>query len=178
MNTYQKQADDFLKKTGATLTINFFKADKYFHSDVDKRDIYNCELKRGNRVYKFTFGQSISKSLFYYTIGKRVIEIDRKYLLPEHKKNLIHHIQRESGYAFLNNGKSDLIHYPESPDAYDILACITKYNPGSFENFCDEYGYDTDSRTAEKIYNDVLNEWNSINRLFNDDEIEMLSEIQ
>ena len=33
-----------------------------------------------------------------------------------------------------------------SPVAYDVLAAITKTDPGSFEDFCDELGYDSDSR--------------------------------
>ena len=40
------------------------------------------------------------------------------------------------------------------PSALDILHCIRLDNPHdeTFENWCSEYGYDTDSRKAEKMY--------------------------
>jgi hypothetical protein len=52
------------------------------------------------------------------------------------------------------------------PDLYDVLACLTKYDPGTFEMFCSNFGYDTDSRKAEKVYHDVCKEWRGVERLF------------
>lgn len=34
------------------------------------------------------------------------------------------------------------------PTMYDVLTCLTKYDPDTFEDFCSEFGYDTDSRRA------------------------------
>jgi hypothetical protein len=62
----------------------------------------------------------------------------------------------------------------EEPSMYDILACLTKYDVGSFEDFCSEFGYDTDSRTAERTYKAVLKEWAGVERLFSD----ILEELQ
>ena len=63
------------------------------------------------------------------------------------------------------------------PTAYDVLSCLTKYDVGSFEDFCSEFGYDTDSRAAYKTYKAVLKEWKNIERLFTSEQIEMLQEI-
>lgn len=63
------------------------------------------------------------------------------------------------------------------PTAYDILACLTKYDPGTFENFCGDFGYDTDSRSAVKVYKAVRKEWNNVSKLFTESEIEQLQEI-
>lgn len=63
------------------------------------------------------------------------------------------------------------------PSAYDLLACLTKYNPGTFENFCGDYGYDTDSRKALKIYKTVVKEWKDLTSIFNEQELEALAEI-
>lgn len=63
------------------------------------------------------------------------------------------------------------------PNAYDVLACIEKYDPESFEYFCDSYGYDTDSRKAEKIYKECLKQYKNVYRLFSD-VLEQLREIQ
>lgn len=63
------------------------------------------------------------------------------------------------------------------PTAYDILTCLTKYDVGTFENFCGDFGYDTDSRSAERIYKSVCEEWKAVDRLFSD-VIDELQEIQ
>jgi len=65
-----------------------------------------------------------------------------------------------------------------TPTEYDVLTCLTKYDPETFEDFCSEFGYDEDSRKAEKIYKAVVNEYNNVAMLWNDSEIELLSEIQ
>lgn len=63
------------------------------------------------------------------------------------------------------------------PTMYDILATLTKYNPETFEDFCGEYGYNTDSIKALKTYKAVQREFNGVNRLFSDI-LEELQEIQ
>jgi len=85
--------------------------------------------------------------------------------------------------TLLRGGKSYRLKFGQSlkekntpPTAYDILACLTKYDPESFEFFCGNYGYDTDSRKAEKIYKAVVKEWEGVNRLFSD-VLEQLAEI-
>ena len=30
-----------------------------------------------------------------------------------------------------------------TPTEYDVLACLTKYDPGNYEDFCSEFGYET-----------------------------------
>jgi hypothetical protein len=66
----------------------------------------------------------------------------------------------------------------EEPGMYDVLTCLTKYDPETFEDFCYNYGYDIDSRKAEKTYEAVCKEWNAVNRLFPESEVmEELREI-
>lgn len=41
------------------------------------------------------------------------------------------------------------------PDAASVLDCLASDAPSSeqdFEDWCDDYGYDTDSRAAERVY--------------------------
>ena len=54
----------------------------------------------------------------------------------------------------------------DKPTASYILACLTKYDPGTFDDFCSDYGYDTDSREAERIYKAVIKEWCNVERVF------------
>jgi len=56
----------------------------------------------------------------------------------------------------------------QKPTAYDILAGVQKNDPGTFEDFCSDFGYDEDSRKAEKIYFAVQKEWTGIERIFGD----------
>lgn len=65
----------------------------------------------------------------------------------------------------------------EIPTAYDVLSCLQKYDIGSFEDFCGEFGYDTDSRKAEKIYKAVCKEYESLCRLYSDEELQLMAEI-
>lgn len=63
------------------------------------------------------------------------------------------------------------------PTAYDVLACITKNDPGTFEDFCSEFGYDTDSISASKTYEAVVKEWLKVSRFFTPTELEALQEV-
>jgi len=89
-------------------------------------------------------------------------------------KNDLHRYRFTFGQSFnLSTGDGT-----NTPTPYDVLACITKYEVSSFENFCSEYGYDTDSRSAYKTYKAVLREWKNLEKLFTLEQIEMLQEIQ
>lgn len=66
--------------------------------------------------------------------------------------------------------------FPSS--AYDVLSCMEKYEPdASFTQWCIEYGYNTDSRKAEKVYKAVKKEWRKVSSFFTAAEIEELREI-
>lgn len=76
------------------------------------------------------------------------------------------------GSVFLPRGKRKTV------QAYDLLAAITKNDPGTFEDFCSEYGYDTDSRKAEEVYRAVVKEYAKVRKFFTPAELEALQEIQ
>ena len=64
------------------------------------------------------------------------------------------------------------------PTAYDMLAALTKYDPEDFPSFCGNYGYNEDSRKAEKTYKAVRREWDKVRRLFSTaEELEELQDI-
>ena len=65
----------------------------------------------------------------------------------------------------------------EKPTEYDIMTCLQKYEVGTFEDFCSEFGYDEDSRTAERTYKAVVKEYDGVCRIFSDEELEILQEI-
>lgn len=164
MKDYEKQAEDFLAKTGSTLTAVFFKKDKYFPEDDMARDIYTVTLQRGQRKYIFNFGQSIANSEHW--VNKRAkwpsaaVVTDKNYAL------------RTWGYDNTKHNKGKV------PTAYDILTCLTKYNPGMFEDFCSEFGYDTDSRRAFDTYQKVVEEYLQVSAIWSESDLEELREIE
>lgn len=70
------------------------------------------------------------------------------------------------------------------PSAYDVLATMQKDDPGSFEEFADDFGYqkyeDTYTgrriinRKSEKTYDAVVREWENIRDFFTEKELEEL----
>lgn len=67
-----------------------------------------------------------------------------------------------------------------APTPYDVLACISGdvHCPDTFEDFCGEYGYDQDSRKAERVFRRCTKLAKRLRAFFTADEIEALSEIQ
>lgn len=66
------------------------------------------------------------------------------------------------------------------PGCFDAAYCVVSdsqgvENSGSFEAWCLEYGYDTDSRTAERIYKQCLRQARNLQRLLGVDYEEILS---
>jgi len=177
---YEKQANDFLKSTNTEFKVEFLKYDKHFESDKENRDIYTVTLKRGGREFSFNFGQSINCSMQWIpiTIYAKNLHSKENYprLIGESKSKAL---QSVGIYTFSLN-QNDFVKNENfsEPTPYDVLSCLTKYNPGTLKDFCDEFGYDEDSKKAEKTYNAVLDEYKNVAMLWNDSEIEMLTEIQ
>lgn len=158
-NTYEAQAEKFLNDTNTTFKAELIGHDKYFDDDKESRDIYRITITReGKKPYIFRFGQSVKNSA------------------PDLKNN--YKLSREYEYSGKIYPKPEhYIQKRQAPSAYDVLACLTKYDVGTFENFCCDFGYDQDSRKAEKIYFDVQKEYTEVYRLFSD-VMEQLQEIQ
>ena len=89
---------------------------------------------------------------------------DSRYIFPI---TFVRKVNGETRQFSLKFGQS-IADGNKKPTHYDVLACLTKSNPGSFENFCSDFGYNSDSRKAERIYNAVCSEWNSVDRLWHD----------
>lgn len=173
---YEKQALDFLTKTGCKMTITFKETRKYFPDDKEACDVYDIEIKRGSRVWKFEFGNSIANSEFVAVYGKSRYKIPSEMRTKSNQEIALYvKLNLQSDFGTVN---ADHIIRPVAPSEYSILACLTKYDPGSFVDFCSEFGYDLDSKSAERVYAGVKEEWLNVCRIWNDSEIEELCEIQ
>lgn len=169
MNNYDKTATDFLINTGVEMTTEFLRNDYHFDSDASKRDIYKITFKRGNRKFSLDFGQSLQNSTKLkdpitgneYTMSGASLKGGMKILDVEKYRGAVKPMEIKGN----------------APTAYDVLACLTKYDVGTFEDFCGEFGYDTDSRSAKKTYKAVLKEYGNVCKIWSDSEIELMQEI-
>lgn len=155
MNEYQKQATDFCEKYGVTMTAKFNRLAPYFDGDKDSRLIYDITLERNGKSYSFTFGQSISKfDEMKKQIGK--YSPGANYHKPD--LTVVKRLADKPQFA---------------PTAYDVLACLQKYEPGAdAQDFANEFGYEInsidDARRVEKLFRDVCAEYFAVMRLFAD----------
>lgn len=165
---YEKQAQDFLDSTATTFKAKYSHTGFYFDGDTHKRDIYNITLTRGERCFTFTFGNSLVNSGEYRV--KYNIHPHLRAGQPVSAKVYKQWRLQERG-AFDKNPDYS------TPTPYDVLACLTKYDPGTFEDFCSEFGYDVDSRKAEGTYKAVVDEYRNLKMLYSDAELKRMGEI-
>jgi hypothetical protein len=157
MNTqYVTQVEKFMDAVNAKMEVKLLGSMLYFDDDKEPRDVYQITLTRKGKSYSFRFGQSVLHS--------------RDYV----EKSAQQRNSRGEPWGAILRYKRDAV---KVPTAYDVLAAVQKYEVGTFEDFCSEFGYDTDSRKAEKTYFEIQKEYAEIEKLFSD-VMEELQEIQ
>lgn len=168
---YLNKAIDFCIETGTMFKVKYLRAGKHFADDDSIRDIYEITITRGQRSFTTEFGQSLNRS------GKYIV-VDR----GEHK-----FYDKEDAVKYCRSMGLSAKAIEENPDfsrpnEYDFFATITKSDPGDFQEFCNEMGYDerplSEYHKVMKIYEAVKREWNEIRALYSDEEIEKMYEIQ
>ena len=169
MKNYLSDAVNFLDKTKVKISIEFLTNKKHFASDEHPRDVYKVTISRGERYFSFEFGQSLVNSTKY--VDRRT----KNEYMPDGaalKGNI-------SIVSDIGKNLSDWCYKVKGtpPNEYEILSALTKYDAGSLEDFCYEFGYSTDSKTAEEIYKAVKNEYTNVCLIWTDKEIETLREI-
>lgn len=126
---------------------------KYNKASYLIADVIGLKMKVGDYEYKKYFtGDKESRCVFKITLKK-------------------------GGKQFTFNFGQSIAEGTNEPTLYSVLACLQKYDVGSFEDFCSGFGYDEDNRTAEKIYNAVVKQYENMERLFNSEELELLQMI-
>lgn len=170
---YTEQANRFMDKTQTTFDVEYLRNGLYFDDDKDRRDIYKITLSKGGRSFSFEFGQSIIHS------GKWIMDFtangyEKGQQLDDMERQKARRKFLGYGWGKFNSRNRDF----QAPSAYDVFVCLTKYDPGTFEDFCSEFGYDTDSRKVEKTYKAVKNEYIQLCTLYSDTEMDLMGEIQ
>jgi hypothetical protein len=73
----------------------------------------------------------------------------------------------------------DSIHNTEhdlEPNVYNIMSCLTYYEPGTFRDFCGDYGYNEDSIKALSTYKEVVKQYNKLLSMFTSNELQTMTE--
>lgn len=156
---YNKQAIDFLQDTETTLevveTVPQIPA-PWDSTHNDRHISYSVTLKNKNHSYTFNYWGSEND----YNITK----------LEKEKSQLF------SSYTTNEQIKKKL-HEIVMPTAYDILACLLPMYEDTLEDFCNAFGYDTDSRIAEEAYRRCIEQDRNLRKLFTHEQLDQLAEI-
>lgn len=169
MSVYTEQANDFLQKTNTTIAIdligNCINKDR---NETECRDLYKITLTTPKGSMVFDFWNSILDTRINHmdiiAYAKKRFKCSYDYLTPQDKIKARKELVKKKEEA--------------KPTAYDILACLTSYDPGTFEEFCSEFGYDEDSLRALKTYLAVQEEYTNLANLYTSEQMKELQEIQ
>ena len=182
----EEKTEDFIRQTKTEVVVAFLRHGPYWDGETEDRDVYEITLIRGEHRFKFPFGQSLVASgpwAAYLWSGQKQRFFPKKGV----EEGLMRELKRINSkkrdlkkLPFGNNGRLDIRRNSDfsQPDTYSILTCLTKYDPGTFEDFCGDFGYDTDSIKALKTYEGVKNKFENLQTLYSDKELEAMAEIQ
>lgn len=171
MGNYNEQAKNFLAATQTTIEIVFLKNDYHFSSDTSKRDIYKVTFKRGQRSFTVEYGQSTMNSAKLVD-GVMGDEFTMSGACLKGRLTITGDVEKYKRAQGLREVKGI------PPTAYDVLACLQKYEIGDLENFCEDMGLSSDSIKARKLHKAVEKEYNDVCKIWSDEEIGLLQEIE
>lgn len=147
-----------------------FKLLKGFASDVSDEQITHWANMLYEKIESQIKSYNSKKPKWEHVFNTSKFQTER--YVREAIERTIKRLQNESKTVYLNPKKEIA-----SPSLYSVFTCLTKYDPGTFENFCSDFGYDSDSISALKTYKSCVKEWDNVEKLFGD-VIDELQEIQ
>ena len=178
ISEYDQQALDFLTLTGARVEIKL--ADNQTCPDWGKCEPFgfsqNIFSNRG--VVTVPHNHGLKYTVTIGREGRKSYTFDFWSSINDTYKSEVAFIAEDSNMRKIDMGR--VIKSAVKPTAYSALTCLSSdigVHEWTFQEFCDSYGYDTDSRKAEKVYNAVCDQSRALARLFSEEELDKLSEI-
>ena len=172
MNEYVKQAKDFLEKANATMEIKFVGC--FPNDDWDNGKEHNCyhaTIKTPRGEMKIKFWDSLHNTEICNTTDRQFAE-----KMYRTRYECLSGSEKNRAKKLLAEEKAKAV-----PTEYDILACLEKYEVGSMDNFMYEFGYEIksvkDMTNFINTYNAVVKEYNDLCRIFTEEQMEELREI-
>lgn len=172
MNEYHEQAEQFLKDTETEFSIRFLYTEPYFPEDTDNRDVFEFTLKNARGSYASRFGDSI------HNTQRRRFRRDHISAYGCYKDAVkLGFILEPSGAFVRSHPKNET----PPPSAYDVLASLEKSPPGSFAEFCRDFGYDDQPLSTYPrvmaIYQACVEQYAALSRMFTPEQMDQLGEI-
>lgn len=168
MNEYVKQAQDFLKESNAIMVIKFIGFTNPRWDKKNEHATYKITIKTKKGQMELEFYDSLQNTELLHYAQMNFFD-DPHYKYQRKYKSLIPYGDFEEK---IKKGK---------PTPYDILACLTKYEPGSMEDFFSEFGFEIncaqDMFDFFETYNACVKEYNDLCRIFTEEQMEKLREI-
>lgn len=169
MSEYTDQAKKFLADCNAEMEIKFVGKEipSNWKGETNPHNKYQFTITTPRGNYSSYFWDSLHNT----EISELLLE---QYAVRYHRRNLSHSTSYEK-----RKWKSELrdLQNHAVPTEYDILACLEKYGYDSFSDFCYEFGYDDDSICAMKTYIACNEEYAGLRRVFTNEQMEQLREI-
>ncbi len=162
---YERNAARYMRAMRIEFKAVFMYHGPHWEGDKESRNVWELFLMRAGKVpdrksgkiVSFRFGQSINDSFRDQWEGYK----PQPWQANRPRKS-----------------RADMVPTQRNiPNAYDLLACITKNDPGTFSDFCGDMGLDTDSRKAEKTYFAVQEEWEKVRAFFSERELRAIQEV-
>lgn len=192
MNEYEKKAQEFLDQAGITFQAVLIGSDcpgfcEDFGKGIDlgKVDTYPRKTHIHGKHYRCTFtratrpiGHEAEQRTGKWQPGTLVIDFWNSYADEEFNAWRFGKVEGQKDYPYWDKFSKQRHQPRKTPTPYDVLTCVEKNEPATFEEWCSELGYDSDSRKAEKVYQAVQVEWRKVQQFFSAAEIEQLQEIQ
>lgn len=169
---YDVQAADFLAVTQTTITRRRLGTFPYFPDDTNDRDVYEVTISNSKGTYTIDFGDSLQDTDDRAWLENPVLNHKEDYARVER----LGIPTSPAGLPSKSRARELLKNW--GPSDYTILATLEPYHPGAFEDFCSDYGYDTDSRKAFDTYQSVLHQHSNLSRLFTPDQLDLLAGVQ
>jgi len=175
---YQKQAADFLAAHGLTFSAVLigsdcprFCEDAAKGKDMGQVNTYPRRTHIHGKHYRCTFNRDPKANVSPSMQRHLIIDFWNSY--ADEEFNYLREHPRDWSPASLKLRKQP----KRTPTAYDVLACVEKYEPERFEDWASSFGYDTDSRRAFETWQAAMDEWRKVSRFFTAEELEQLQEI-
>ena len=154
MSEYVRQAQAFLKRCGATLSVKYVGMEKP-KWDNEVHSTFDCTITTPRGSLSVRFYQSIAQS----------VSLTLDELMTYQETGIF---PKDKAYCF--------------PTEYDIISSLQAYEPGSMEDWFDNYWGEIKSgaqlRDFFEQYRDCCAEFEKVRECFTDEQIEEIQEIQ
>ena len=164
----EKEVEKILQELGVKCDIRFICLSNNPNWGEDKlRPLYRITLTTKKGIYSYFYWGSIREG--------NLRQMSEEMYARKKYKCEYSDLSYEEKHTVKLEFTKELKNLVVTP--YAVVADLQKYDIGTFEDFCLEFGYDVDSRRALQCYLDVQAQYSELCKIFSEDELERLREI-